>query len=260
MVANYLAGRQALEPKITIFDDDSWYVSYPRSGNTYWRFLTANLIAGGVPVDWTNIERFAPDIYVTRDTVLRQLPRPRILKSHEPYQPAYRRVVLIVRDPRDVAVSCFHSAKRWYMIPEDQQIEDFIPNWVAGKIYTYGTWSEFNGSWLGARRGTPDFHVFRYEDMLADPTANVTRLAEALKITTTADDIQRAIENSRPERLRELERAQKAKHKLLNLARNTSPYVRAATTNQWQQALSPTSVKLVEDSCGHFMREFGYLS
>ena len=32
-------------PGVTTFDDDWWFVSYPRSGNTYWRFLTANLIA-----------------------------------------------------------------------------------------------------------------------------------------------------------------------------------------------------------------------
>src|SRR4051812_4965903 len=80
LVANYLLGRQALDPGVTILDDDSWYVSYPRSGNTYWRFLTANLISRGEPVDWTNIERYAPDIYVTRDAILRQLPRPRYLK------------------------------------------------------------------------------------------------------------------------------------------------------------------------------------
>src|SRR5882757_4866951 len=93
--ANYVLGRQLLEPGVTIFKDDTWYVSYPRSGNTYWRFLTANLISQGKPVDWTNIEQYAPDIYITPDSLLGRLPRPRYLKSHEAYKPAYRRVVLI---------------------------------------------------------------------------------------------------------------------------------------------------------------------
>jgi hypothetical protein len=259
LVANYLIGRQALDPGVTIFDDDTWYVSYPRSGNTYWRFLTANLISKGKPVDWTNIERYAPDIYVTRDSILRELPRPRYLKSHEPFKPAYRRVVLIIRDPRDVAVSCFHSAKRWYMIAEDMQIDEFIPDWIAGRIYSYGTWNEFNGSWLGARRGTPNFSIFRYEDMVNDPATHLARLAEQMKLSVSAADIERAIENSRPEHLRNLERAQRNKHKALREARNTSPYVRAATSGQWPTALSPESIRAIESACGPLMREFGYL-
>jgi hypothetical protein len=260
LAANYLVGRQALDRGVTTYDDDAWFVSFPRSGNLFWRFVTANLISDGVPVDWTNIEHYAPDIYVTHDPVLRRLPRPRYIKSHEPFKPAYRRVVLTVRDPRDVAVSCFHWTKRWYMIPEAMTIEEFIPDWIAGKVYDYGTWSEYNGSWLGARRDTPDFWLFRYEDLLSDPFAEVTRLAEALQMNVGPEDIKRAIENSRPERLRELERTQRNEHKVLKLARDTTPHVRACTANQWQAALSPESVRAIETAWGKLMREFGYLS
>jgi hypothetical protein len=260
LVANFILGRQTLDPGVTVFEDDTWYVSYPRSGNTYWRFLTANLISKGKPVDWTNIEQYAPDIYITRDSLLRGLPRPRYLKSHEAYKPAYRRVVLIVRDPRDVAVSCFHFTKRWRMIPEDMQIDDFVPQWIAGSFYTYGTWDEWNGSWLGARRDTPNFWVFRYEDMVNDPAENLRRLAEALKLRVGPEDIQRAIENSRPDRLRELEKKQRNKHRILRDGLNTSSYVRAATSGQWQAALSQNSVAAIESAWSKPMREFGYLT
>ena len=89
MAAKFVLGQQTLDPGVETFDDDVWYVSFPRSGNTYWRFLTANLISQGEPVDWTNIERFSPDIYITFDSTLRKLPRPRYIKSHEPFKPAY---------------------------------------------------------------------------------------------------------------------------------------------------------------------------
>jgi hypothetical protein len=259
MATNFMLGRQVLDPGQRIYTDDTWYVSYPRSGNTYWRFLTANLISQGVTVDWTNIERFAPDIYMTFDVTLRRLPRPRYIKSHEPFKPAYRRVVLIVRDPRDVAVSCFHMAKRWYVIPEDRTIDDFIPDWIAGKIFAYGNWGEYHGSWLGARRGTDDFWVFRYEDMVADPATHLARLVDVLQLPAIEKDIQRAIENSTPDRLRELERKQKNSHKLLKYGRSTTPYVRAATTKQWSSALSQQSIKAIESAWPAQMQEFGYL-
>lgn len=260
LATNFILGRQVLDPGVQIYSDDTWYVSYPRSGNTYWRFLTANLISKGVPVDWTNIERFAPDIYVTSDTLLRRIPRPRYIKSHEPFKPAYRRVVLIVRDPRDVAVSCFHMAKRWYVIPEEQQIDDFIPDWLAGKIFAYGNWGEYHGSWLGARKDTKDFWIFRYEDMVADPATHLARLVEVLQLPVGQADIQRAIANSCPEKLRELERQQRNSHKLLKNARNTSSYVRAATAGQWSSALSPESIRAIEEAWPALMREFDYLA
>lgn len=259
LAANYLLGRQILDPGLEIYEDDTWYVSYPRSGNTYWRFLTANLISQGEPVDWTNIERLSPDIYVTYDVNLRKLPRPRYIKSHEPFKPSYRRVVLIVRDPRDVAVSCFHMAKRWYVIPEDREINDFIPDWIAGKIFAYGSWGEYHGSWLGARRETQDFWIFRYEDMIADPATHLARLVDVLKLPVNSQDIARAIENSRPEKLRALEQQQRGSHKLLKQGRNTSNYVRSATSNQWQTALSPESARAIEAAFAPTMREFGYL-
>ena len=44
---------------------------------------------------------------------MRALPRPRVLKSHESFQPHYPSVIYIVRDPRDVAVSYYHHAMKW---------------------------------------------------------------------------------------------------------------------------------------------------
>jgi hypothetical protein len=79
-------------------------------------------------------------------------------------------------------------------------------------------------------------------------------------MNVSADDIKRAIENSRPERLRELERTQRNSHKSLKHARDTSPLVRAAKSNQWQTALSAESVKAIESAWGKMMHEFGYLA
>src|ERR1044072_8130331 len=93
-------------------ENDVWIVSYPKSGNTWTRFLIGNLVASPEVVDWSNIERHVPDIYFNSDPQLGKLPRPRYFKSHEAYRPEYRRVVFIVRDPRDVAVSYYHFARK----------------------------------------------------------------------------------------------------------------------------------------------------
>src|SRR5437016_13287787 len=104
-----LTGSQPAGRNLTVFDDDVFIVSYPRSGNTWTRFLIGNLLYQDDPVTFSNIERRIPEIYFNPDHVLRRLSRPRILKSHECFQPRYKRIIYIVRDPRDVCVSiCYH--------------------------------------------------------------------------------------------------------------------------------------------------------
>ena len=126
MAINYALGRQALGEDVLSYDDDVWIVSYPKSGNTWTRFLIANLVSGGELVDWSNIEQRVPDIYITKDVKLRKFARPRYLKSHEAYRPSYRRVVFIVRDPRDVAVSYYHFVRKTNMLPPDATMDDFM--------------------------------------------------------------------------------------------------------------------------------------
>jgi hypothetical protein len=259
MALNYAFGRQAMAKGVTSFDDDVWIVSYPKSGNTWTRFLIANLIAGGKTVDWSNIERWVPDIYLNRDPQLLALPRPRYFKSHEAYQPNYRRVVFIVRDPRDVAVSYHHFLRKAKALPVDAPIDDFMEKFMGGKIDPYGSWGENVGSWLGARRGSDNFVVVRYEDLLDNTEAELARMAEMLGLTVGAELLRHAVENSHADRMRQLEQEQRGTHKFLRSSRSDIPFVRVAKSGQWRTELPPKAVQQIELAWGSTMRELGYL-
>src|ERR1039457_3805813 len=71
-------------------------------------------------------------MYKTADWVLRRRPRPRVLKSHECFDARYRRVIYIVRDARDVAISNYHWEMKLRSISEDCPLEEFVPRWMAG--------------------------------------------------------------------------------------------------------------------------------
>jgi hypothetical protein len=256
---NYVLGRQAMATGVTTYDDDVWIVSYPRSGNTWTRFLIANLVAGNEPVDWSNIEQHVPDIYLNQDPQLRGWPRPRYLKSHEAYRPDYRRVVLIVRDPRDVAVSYFHFLRKSNRLAAEAALEEFLQPFLAGQIGNFGSWGENVGSWLGARRGSAGFLVVRYEDLLENAEAQLARVAEMLKLPADNGQLRRAVENSRADRMRDLERSQRAQHKYLKSSREDIPFVRAAKSGQWRTELAPEAARQIEAAWGAVMRELGYV-
>jgi hypothetical protein len=259
LALNYALGRQAMAKGVTSFDDDVWIVSYPKSGNTWTRFLIANLIAGGESVDWSNIERRVPDIYYNRDPQLLSLPRPRYFKSHEAFRPDYRRVVFIVRDPRDVAVSYYHFVRKTKTLPADATFDDFMAKFMHGQIDPYGNWGENVGSWLGARRGSAGFLVVRYEDLLENAAAELGRIADMLGLAADERLLRHAVENSRADRMRELEQAQRGEHKLLKTSRADIPFVRAAKSGQWRTELPPEAVQQIETAWGPAMHELGYI-
>ena len=68
---------------LTVLPDDIFIVSYPKSGNTWMRFLIGNLLFQDEPITFSNIELKVPDIYRNNNRKLLKISSPRILKSHE---------------------------------------------------------------------------------------------------------------------------------------------------------------------------------
>src|SRR5438552_10132696 len=83
---------------LRVYPDDTFIVSYPKSGNTWTRFLVANLVHPQEPMTLVMADRMIPLVDGHSRKHFKRMSRPRIIKSHYPFDPNYKRVVYVVRD------------------------------------------------------------------------------------------------------------------------------------------------------------------
>ena len=243
---------------LTVRDDDVFLVSYPRSGNTWMRFLIYNLLhAREEPASFTNIDCVIPGIYRHTDRALRRLPGPRILKSHERFDPRYKKVIYIARDPRDVLISYYHYHLKLDRIGENYSLNEYTSQFVAGELDSFGSWGENAGSWLEARQGSEGFLHLRYEDLLKHPEHELYKVASLLQANVPDEQLVRAVSLSSAKRMRVLEK--EGSWKAMKNTRSDRAFVRSAREGVWKHELPAASVAKVETAWGGLMRKLGYL-
>jgi hypothetical protein len=243
---------------LAILPDDIFLVSYPKSGNTWARFLIANFLYPGQHPDWGNIDRLipAPEVMSKRD--FEKMARPRVIRTHDAFNPRFKQVIYIVRDPRDVALSQYHHHRKRKLIGDHHPFESFLPGFLAGETNVHGSWKQNVASWLAARNGGPKFLLLRYEDMLLDTPHELSRIGAFLGVETTAERLSMAIEHSSPKEMRRLEQLQADDCGLTKGTRQDLPFVRTAQSGNWRSDMPESSVAAIETAWGPLMKFLGY--
>ena len=256
-------GHSAAGRCVSVRRDDTFLVSYPKSGNTWLRFLVGNLFDPSTPVDFLDIERRAPDIYVNSDRTLRRLPDPRFLKSHEYFDPRYGRVLYVVRDPRDVVVSYYRYQVKVDDFGETYSGTRYLQAFLDGKLDQFGSWQTNVGSWVGARSCDDSFCLLRYEDMSASPMRIARELCDFLRLLRSDDEIRTALARSDRERMQELERRQNTQSILLRGTRGDLSFIgkgmESEPVDESDQYLRSSDARQrIENRFGGTMKTLGY--
>ncbi len=257
-VAKYVLGKDVAGRNFFVQPDDTFLVSYPKSGSTWARFLLAALTHPNDTVDFTNIDRLLPSISSRSKRDLRRHPRPRLIKSHEYFDARYRKVVYVVRDPRDVVLSQYRFFLKRGAIGDGYTLDGWVNRFLAGELNTYGSWGENVGSWLAARQGTPGFLLLRYEDMLRDTEAALARVAGFLGLVVSAEQLARCVAQGSADRMRELEKKQGDEWVTTKGKRKDIPFVGSAKAGGWKSDLSAKHIAQIETAWGPTMRYLGY--
>lgn len=193
-----------------------WLASYPKSGNTWLRFLLYNYLYGEVRKT-DDVAKKIPDIHVHGTVLHAQKPEPIFCKTHlmlsdrHPNLSETTGYIYVLRHPRDVMLSNLNYFKMISdagSFSEQQFARKFIANmgvrmWIDKGM---GTWQEHASSWLLSPRYP---HItLRYESMLQDPHANLRNVLEFLKIPVDKNRLNHAIHLSSFDKMRALEEAE----------------------------------------------------
>jgi Sulfotransferase domain len=251
--------RQPALREAVVYPDDVFLVSFSKSGNTWLRFLLGNLVYQENPLTFADVEQRMPSIYDSTDREMHLASRPRYIKSHEPFHPRYQNVIYIVRDPRDVAVSYYHFALKVGKMPPDFLIDDFVKDLIADNVRNpCGTWADHVMGWLAMEQSRKKFLLLRYEDLIDDTARELSSVAAFLNIPADEERLSRAVELSSADRMRSLEKKEWKKWNVTKRSRKEIPFIRAAKSKQWPEALSPQSVMAIEAAWGPVMQALGY--
>jgi hypothetical protein len=198
----------------------TWLASYPKSGNTWLRFLIANIISGGPPAGSLAVSRLVHDLHQPDVPFEPADPDREFIKTHYARTDRHPRIgetahaVHVVRHPRDVLLSALNYRRMEGVIEnltDAQYAETFIahagdPLWAK---LGYGSWIEHAATWSTAT-AFPVLTI-RYEDLKGDAEATLRRVLDFVELDATDDDIARAVTQSSFDQLRALEVRERGK-------------------------------------------------
>jgi hypothetical protein len=187
-----------------------WLVSYPKSGNTWFRFILFYLNHGRQPEDSVELDRFMNSRMPPPDG------QPRYMKSHatpEKLRRYFKKsigAIYIYRHPLDVLQSTLNYALLTGEISEaekDAWVDTYIeteghPVWLPDP-HNAGTWIENVTSWLNETE--LPIHYVSYEDTLANPRKAIEDVARFLNIPVDEKLLDECVEATRFEELKAFE-------------------------------------------------------
>jgi hypothetical protein len=256
--AKILTRRDQPGMSLKVRPDDTFLVSYPKSGNTWLRFLMANLLRQDPSVGLLDADCMIPSVDAKSKRFFDAMKSPRIIKSHFAFIPAYKRVIYVVRDPRDVVMSQYHYQIKRGVLAPGTPLEDFVSRFIQGNVCPYGSWGDNVGSWTATRRQDLNFLLLRYEDMLADVSAGATRISNFLGLPFDSTRIALAVERSSLENMRKVEKSEGKKWESTKGTRQDISFFRSAKSGEGRSVLPRESIERIEKAWGPLMRSLDY--
>ncbi|KAM8927928.1 sulfotransferase 2B1-like [Pelodytes ibericus] len=177
------------ENEFTVFDDDIFNITYPKSG-TNWMIEILNLIKHKGDANLSNL---VPIYYrspwyeiIPAKEQIEVLTHPRIISSHLPHQlfaksffTSKAKIIYTMRNPKDICVSGFHFAKIMSIFKSPENFQEQLEVFLHGTA-AYGPWFDHIKGWMQMKDDSRFFFI-TYEELLQDLRGCVVRICKFLE-------------------------------------------------------------------------------
>lgn len=184
---------------IGIGDKDIFLASYPKSGNTWLKFILSELMSGQ-NIDFASCEKVIPHVG-SHYSGLRLPNGARVIKTHEKYREDYRKAIYIVRDGRDVAVSYYHQWINNQKKGKECSFHYFLGKFLKGEIGNVGSWHESVNSWIQAGDQC-ELMIIKYEDCFLNIQEIIHNLVTFIGLDVSEANVMSSIEMNSKDRMR----------------------------------------------------------
>ncbi|MGH6891515.1 MAG: sulfotransferase domain-containing protein [Dongiaceae bacterium] len=204
-----------------------WIASYPRSGNTWLRFLLASLIRREAIANSAQVQALIPDIHEGVAGIHLWGKRTTLIKTHWAFSPDLplredtAGVIQLVRHPIDTLESNQNYAmnrageRHERATPEERarHAAEFADNFIRDgghrqfAQFGIGALEQHILSWSSSTLTFPRL-VVRYEDLKADPAGELARICHFIRMRRSGEEIADAIDRAAAARMRQLEDAE----------------------------------------------------
>lgn len=229
---------------------DIFVVGYPKSGNTWMQVLVAGTIYGILPeyCPDTVIQEIYPDVHYKK--YYKRYREPMIFWSHHLPIPAYRRVIYLVRDGRDVMVSYYH-----YLMATTNGKVDFFRMVKEGKGLFPCKWHEHVEAWL-LNPYNAEMIIVKYEELHADPINVLKRVCEFIGEERSESIVKMVVESATLEKMKSREK--KYGWDNPKWPKNV-PFIRKGKIGTYKEEMPPEVLEAFIQDAYDTLKKLGYI-
>lgn len=246
-------------------------VSYPRAGRTWVRAMLAHAFEHTLasfsahPMDttgWTRVETKLPRLILTHGRDNPRTKSPAELHSDASWARG-QRVLLLVRDPRDLMVSLWHErvhrlplTRRRVRPPAPMTIGEMLRAERGG----LRTIVEYYNAWARQRDVPEELLLVRYEHLIEDAALECGRMLRWLGVESAPGTVEEAVRAARFDTLRRMETSGRLGYKpSAELLGNSDALImRRGTPGGYRDAFGREDLEFAREVMGELDSWFGY--
>ena len=247
---------------------DVYLLSYPKCGRTWVTLQIGRAISQHYGLEVPNLLKLS-----TFGEEIPEVPHIRLTHDDQPHRKrphelsatreklAEKKVILLVRDPRDVIVSYYHHKSRrerdrdfwWFQGKRKETHSRFqgtLAEFLDVEIGGFDTLLRYYNVWAEARRTPKEFLLLRYEDMQADPAGQLRRVLDFMGLAAITDaEVKEAVEYASFRNMQKIESGAEVKSFKLKAGDVNDPNsfkVRRGKVGGYRDDLTPAQIDQLE--------------